>query len=399
MRTDYSNEEVDTENSESNGSESASAREFTTEQSGAGYLETITETDREYIEESCYMSNQHMDTQESKEPRSAREVGDLEEKKKREEEKSVQEVQCLEDGEIPEEERSSVSPKMRKLDMAKLPLNLDTQTVISTATKTNRETVQSLKILTYPEENYEGEVDENFVRNGYGIYQYENGDIYEGEFENGLRSGEGEYTYEDGSLYRGYWLNDKKHGKGTFKFDKYEFDGEWVEDTLLSGFTFKINQFNQNADEIDEEDDEYLEDYSSLSHIERDSQYSSDEESTPHNKLVEIDRVDEEKLRDFILRNKKRFGSYKVDIELVNVKNEGNKTNLINHLLDTKVNDFDFTDISTASSMSIHDQQCPFHRYMHDFDNEKCDFKCNCKKFRRNSLFTNKLCLSNFNSN
>jgi hypothetical protein len=96
-------------------------------------------------------------------------------------------------------------------------------------------------------EFYEGEVDDNSVRDGWGIYKYKNGDVYEGKFRNGVREGKGEYMYTDGSFYRGDWKNDKKHGFGTFKFNRLEYDGLWVEDEFKEGTVFKINEFETNG--------------------------------------------------------------------------------------------------------------------------------------------------------
>ena len=78
----------------------------------------------------------------------------------------------------------------------------DFDSTLSTAEKSNKEEeknkINNILIKLTENEFYKGDVDENFVRNGYGIYEYENKDIYEGEFYNGLRNGEGEYLYNDG---------------------------------------------------------------------------------------------------------------------------------------------------------------------------------------------------------
>ena len=44
-----------------------------------------------------------------------------------------------------------------------------------------------------------GEWAEN-CRNGYGVYTYVNGDMYEGEWSNNLRHGQGTYTYADSGV-------------------------------------------------------------------------------------------------------------------------------------------------------------------------------------------------------
>ncbi len=100
-------------------------------------------------------------------------------------------------------------------------------------------------------EKYEGEY-KNGIKNGKGKYTFSNGDIYEGEYKNGLRDGEGDYIYKNGDkftglwkkgtangygemyyingdYFKGNWKNDKKNGKGTFykKKSNRSFEGIW----------------------------------------------------------------------------------------------------------------------------------------------------------------------------
>lgn len=42
--------------------------------------------------------------------------------------------------------------------------------------------------------------------------------FYEGEKKNGLRSGYGIFYYNEGGKYRGNWLNNKMHGRGTLEY-------------------------------------------------------------------------------------------------------------------------------------------------------------------------------------
>jgi hypothetical protein len=102
-------------------------------------------------------------------------------------------------------------------------------------------------------ETYQGELfksNDKYIRKGYGIYHYENGDVYEGEWDNNDKSGLGEYIYSDGSVYRGEWLKDKKHGKGTLFAHSLMFEGEWKEDDLINAFVFSI----EIPDKIDIDD-------------------------------------------------------------------------------------------------------------------------------------------------
>jgi hypothetical protein len=105
------------------------------------------------------------------------------------------------------------------------------------------------------DESFQGEVifeGDRYVRKGYGIYRYPNGDVYEGEWDNDKKHGLGEYIYSDGSVYRGEWKEDMKHGTGTLIGSGHEFEGDWENDELKDAFIFKTN-FNGeiNFDEND----------------------------------------------------------------------------------------------------------------------------------------------------
>ena len=90
--------------------------------------------------------------------------------------------------------------------------------------------------------------------NGKGIYTWDSGDIYNGEFKNGFFHGNGTYLYSNGNKYIGQWKNNKEHGKGVFTLssgDKYEggfkngnFDGEGIL-TSISGDIYK-GEFRDN---------------------------------------------------------------------------------------------------------------------------------------------------------
>ena len=68
---------------------------------------------------------------------------------------------------------------------------------------------------------------------GYGVYQYANGDKYEGSFNAGYKSGRGKYTAADGGVFVGEYLLDKRHGRGTYKYpDGRLFEGVWEDDRV-----------------------------------------------------------------------------------------------------------------------------------------------------------------------
>ena len=64
--------------------------------------------------------------------------------------------------------------------------------------------------------------------NGFGIYVWENGDKYEGEFVNGLMEGQGLYTFSNGNYYKGNWKRAKYDGYGKLVFsDGTIQEGNW----------------------------------------------------------------------------------------------------------------------------------------------------------------------------
>ena len=60
---------------------------------------------------------------------------------------------------------------------------------------------------------YVGQFDEYGNRHGQGVYIWDRGDVYIGEFENNMVSGHGTITYENGNVYTGDWTSGKQHGK------------------------------------------------------------------------------------------------------------------------------------------------------------------------------------------
>jgi hypothetical protein len=55
------------------------------------------------------------------------------------------------------------------------------------------------------------------IPEGFGTYQYANGDVYVGQFEFGIRSGEGNCQFVSGERWEGAWKGDQldKSGSGT----------------------------------------------------------------------------------------------------------------------------------------------------------------------------------------
>jgi hypothetical protein len=64
-----------------------------------------------------------------------------------------------------------------------------------------------------------------------GIFTYKTGETYEGFFDNGLPHGYGEMMYQDGEKdqYKGFWVDGKPDGQGTMYYSSGDiYNGEWV---------------------------------------------------------------------------------------------------------------------------------------------------------------------------
>lgn len=56
---------------------------------------------------------------------------------------------------------------------------------------------------------------------GYGQYQWENNNVYSGQFQNGMKNGQGIWKKspdDNENEYNGEYKNDMKHGFGVFKW-------------------------------------------------------------------------------------------------------------------------------------------------------------------------------------
>eukprot|EP01063_Lacrimia_lanifica_P029542 TRINITY_DN452_c1_g1_i1.p1 TRINITY_DN452_c1_g1~~TRINITY_DN452_c1_g1_i1.p1 ORF type:complete len:947 (+),score=508.19 TRINITY_DN452_c1_g1_i1:1721-4561(+) len=75
------------------------------------------------------------------------------------------------------------------------------------------------------------------MKHGKGVYTYESGDRYSGEWRQGKKHGIGRYTFASGDEYHGQWTSDRINGRGTFTIVKTgnRYDGEWA-DSYRHGF-------------------------------------------------------------------------------------------------------------------------------------------------------------------
>jgi hypothetical protein len=80
---------------------------------------------------------------------------------------------------------------------------------------------------------------EGNCENGWGVYEYYVGDIYQGRYEGnfleGKRSGKGKFIYSNTDKYQGSWLNGRPHGLGVkiSKSGKVK-SGTWAEGKLVA---------------------------------------------------------------------------------------------------------------------------------------------------------------------
>lgn len=97
----------------------------------------------------------------------------------------------------------------------------DSRANTTQTTKTNG----NIRTETYDNGTYTGEFDDNGKRNGKGIYRFNSGASYEGNFVNGVRNGHGIYRYADGDKYVGDFVDGDFEGFGRY----YWKDGDWYE--------------------------------------------------------------------------------------------------------------------------------------------------------------------------
>ncbi len=83
---------------------------------------------------------------------------------------------------------------------------------------------------------YKGEFNDN-KPNGQGVFSSPDGQRYEGQFKDGKLSGQGEMTYPDGRRYEGQFKDNNREGYGVMTYsdrgmyqEGSHYEGEWKND-------------------------------------------------------------------------------------------------------------------------------------------------------------------------
>ena len=103
--------------------------------------------------------------------------------------------------------------------------------------------VVNIQELTFNDGKYVGYV-KNKLAEGKGIYYYNSGEIYEGDWKNDKREGKGIYYFKNGDRMMGDYLNNKPVGKhiilsinGNVKTEKFKIDEDKDEEFINDVFS------------------------------------------------------------------------------------------------------------------------------------------------------------------
>ena len=94
----------------------------------------------------------------------------------------------------------------------------------------------------YGQEFYEGDW-KNDKMEGYGIYNYSNGDVYEGQWRDNAHYGIGKMYFTDGSRFEGEWKDHKMHGTGSYwDINNVNWSGEFRDGQFISKDQAKLKE-------------------------------------------------------------------------------------------------------------------------------------------------------------
>ena len=125
------------------------------------------------------------------------------------------------------------------------------ETNAATATTSTGDDVVTIRGISVPSGfpfTYIGPVDEASKACGKGRRTYDNGNVYEGDFENDNMHGHGTYTW---AVYVGEYVAGKPEGHGTYTLadGRVDYDGQWLEGTKDPGGTRTQQRLQRKRDE------------------------------------------------------------------------------------------------------------------------------------------------------
>jgi len=82
---------------------------------------------------------------------------------------------------------------------------------------------------------------------GKGVFRWEDGRTYEGDYLDDKKHGHGVFTWPDGRLYDGGWADGRQHGGGAYtSADGRTRQGEWV-DGKRTKWLNEANEFSRHS--------------------------------------------------------------------------------------------------------------------------------------------------------
>jgi len=84
-------------------------------------------------------------------------------------------------------------------------------------------------VVDFGDGRYTGDLNKEGQRHGKGLYEWNNGDRYEGTFQNGKRHGKGVFVWNTGDRYEGDYRNGRRHGRGSYVWSTgARYDGQYA---------------------------------------------------------------------------------------------------------------------------------------------------------------------------
>jgi len=99
-------------------------------------------------------------------------------------------------------------------------------------------------------------------RVGHGTFTWPTGAVFNGKWINDNANGSGTFTWPNGAVFNGYWENGKRQGEGIITHDGTVYDGYWIDDQEVI--------IEEEDDEDDDEDDEDIEENKDMGASEED---------------------------------------------------------------------------------------------------------------------------------